>query len=449
MPQTQMRCPNCGQPILVDVQQVFDVSKDPSAKQRLLSGVPNLAACRACGYQGPLMTPLVYHDPEKELLLTFVPSEIGLPRDEQERVIGRLIQQVMKDLPQEQRKAYFLHPQTMLTYQGLVERILEADGITKEMIEAQEQRFRLIERLLQASSEEVLDEIVAQEKALINADFFMILQRLGEAAMSNGDERALRSLIALQQRLLDTTEFGQQVKTQKEEIDAAVDSLRALGDNLTRENLLDLLVDARSDVRVSTLVSLARPVMDYTFFELLTKRIAAAKGDEKARLETLRENLLSMTQEIDEAMKERVAVARRNLELLLQAEDLEAAVVQNLAAFDDVFVGIIEEELQKARRAGDLGRSAKLGQILEILKKTSGSETIALLEELLQIDDPKQLTEALRQHPETATSEFVNVLSGLLAQVQEAGDKALQERLERIFESALRLAMEAQLKQAH
>ncbi len=447
MPKTQMQCPNCRQPIAVEIQQVFDVSQDPSAKQKLLSGMPNLAQCASCGYQGPLVTPLIYHDPQKELLLTFVPAELGLPRDEQERLVGSLIQQVMNSLPPEKRKAYLLSPQTMLTYQGLVERILEADGITKEMIEAQQQRLRLIERLLQASSEDVVEEIVRQEKELVDAEFFAILQRLGEAAMAAGDERALRSIVGLQQKLLDITEFGQQVREQKAEIDAAVASLQALGDGITREKLLNLFVEAPGALRVSALVSLTRPGLDYAFFELLGQRIEAAEGEEKARLEALREQILSMTQEIDAEMQQRVEMAHRNLDALLQAENLEQAVMQNLGAIDQIFVDVVQDELQKARQEGNLERSARLAQILDILQKAGGGEEIALLEELLAIEDEEQLLQVLRSRPETASPEFVELLTGLLAQAQESGDAAMTARVERLFEAALRLSMQSQLKQ--
>ena len=37
-------------------------------------------------------------------------------------------------LPAEQRKAYLLQPQAVLTLQGMVERILQADGITREQL---------------------------------------------------------------------------------------------------------------------------------------------------------------------------------------------------------------------------------------------------------------------------------------------------------------------------
>ncbi len=51
--------------------------------------------------------------------------------------------------PAEKRKGYLFNPQTMFTYQTLIDKILEADGITKEMIEAQQKRIGLIQRLLE------------------------------------------------------------------------------------------------------------------------------------------------------------------------------------------------------------------------------------------------------------------------------------------------------------
>ena len=52
-----LTCPNCRQPILADVEQLFDVGVDPSAKQRFLSGAVNIVQCPNCGYQGSLATP--------------------------------------------------------------------------------------------------------------------------------------------------------------------------------------------------------------------------------------------------------------------------------------------------------------------------------------------------------------------------------------------------------
>ncbi|HRJ75756.1 MAG TPA: CpXC domain-containing protein, partial [Anaerolineales bacterium] len=104
MPQTQIACPRCKQLIPANVEQLFDVTADPQAKQRLLSGQSNFARCPHCGYQGRLATPVVYHDNDKELLLTFFPSELMLPVNEQEKIIGPLIKKVTDNLPPEKRK---------------------------------------------------------------------------------------------------------------------------------------------------------------------------------------------------------------------------------------------------------------------------------------------------------------------------------------------------------
>jgi hypothetical protein len=102
-----------------------------------------------------LATPIVFHDPAKELLLTYFPMELGLPQGEQERVLGRFINQVINRLPSEKRKAYLLQPQAALTMQGLVDRILQADGITREEVEAQRAKLRLFEILLRVPEDQM------------------------------------------------------------------------------------------------------------------------------------------------------------------------------------------------------------------------------------------------------------------------------------------------------
>jgi hypothetical protein len=119
MPKNQMKCPRCQQPITVQIEQLFDVTADPEAKQRLLGGVSNFASCQSCGYSGSLSTPIVYHDNGKELLLSFFPSELGLPLNQQEKIFGPLINQIVNKLQPEKRKAYLFRPQSFLTYQSL------------------------------------------------------------------------------------------------------------------------------------------------------------------------------------------------------------------------------------------------------------------------------------------------------------------------------------------
>ncbi len=239
MPQTQIACPRCRQMITANVEQLFDVTQDPQAKQRLLGGVSNMARCPHCGYQGRLAMPIIYHDNDKELLLTFFPPELGLPLNEQERVIGPLIKQVMDRLPAEKRKGYLLKPIPNLTYESMVQTILSKDGITPEMLKEQQDRVSVIERLLQASSDEVRSELIKQNLNLFDEQFFALFSRLAQSAAGSGQEPVARAMVELQKQLLEETEFGRGLKESVGELEAASKSLQDAGQGLTREKLLE------------------------------------------------------------------------------------------------------------------------------------------------------------------------------------------------------------------
>ena len=184
---TAIQCPKCGNPLAADIQQVFDQTQDPSAKTRLLRGDFNLIDCPTCQYRGALGTPLVYHDAEKELLLTFVPPELGMSNVEQERVLGRLTQSVVSALPPEQRKGYLLRPKSFLTFQGFAERVLQADGITKEMLEAQRARTRLAQALM-STDPAALDDMIRANDKEIDATVFQLVSLFVESAQAQGDK---------------------------------------------------------------------------------------------------------------------------------------------------------------------------------------------------------------------------------------------------------------------
>ncbi len=226
---TQIPCPRCRQPVVAQIEQLFDITSDPGAKQRLLGGVSNYAVCQNCGYNGPLATPIVYHDADKELLLTYFPPELGMPVNEQEKLVGPLITQVTNRLPPEKRKAYLLRPQSFLTYQSLVERILGADGITPEMIQSQKKRVALVERLLGAASPEARSEIIKQEASLLDAEFFSIFNRLIEGASASGQEQYIAQMDAIQKQLLAESEYGRKIAEQANEVQEAIKTLQAAG----------------------------------------------------------------------------------------------------------------------------------------------------------------------------------------------------------------------------
>jgi hypothetical protein len=448
MPKTQVSCPKCHQPVLADVNQLFDVNVDPSAKARLLSGVVNLIQCPVCGFQGNLASPIVYHDADKELLLTYIPPELGIPRNEQERMIGNLINQVINKLPQEKRKGYLLNPQTTLTFQGLIERVLEADGITKEMIQAQQQRLSLIQRLASASDESVRTEIAKQEDEHIDAEFFALLSRLAETALVNGDRESAQQLADLQKSLLPITTYGQQVQAQTKEIEAAITELRDAGKELTREKILELVINAPNDVRLSTLVSYARPLMDYTFFQMLSERIDRARTDGRARLIELRSKLLEMTQAIDRQVEEHVRQTREVINKLMQADDVAVAMEQTLVAVDEFFIREVNQLLEEARRQGDLAKSGKLQKMLEVIQQASAPPELALIEKYLDSPDEQSMKEFLEVNKDAITPEFLDLLANIAVQMQSGEDKEFAQHVMLANRQALRFSMERNISNA-
>jgi hypothetical protein len=447
MAKTRVSCPNCRQPIAADIDQLFDVGADPAVKQRLLSGSFNMVKCPNCGYQGGLATPIVYHDPQKELLLTYFPPELNVPRNDQEKVLGGLINQVVNRLPLEQRKGYLLRPQANLTMQGLVERVLEADGITKEVLQAQQQRLNLLQRLLSITDEAALAEVVKQEDQMMDRDFFSIMNRLIEAAMMGGDQQGAQSLVDLQKKLVPMTTVGRQVEEQNKEVEAAVHTLEAVGKDLTREKLLDIVLNAPNDIQLSVFASLTRAGMDYQFFQLLTDRLERARGTGRERLIELRDKLLKITGEIDKQMALRSSEARKLLDKILQSPNISEATQQSLAAVDELFVQVLDEVMAETRKAGDLGKLEKLQTVANVLQQASSPPPeLALIEELLAVEDDASRRAWLEAHRSELTPEFMETMTALLAQAQNGEDEELLAHLQTAYRAVLRFSMEVNLK---
>ena len=448
MPQTQIACPRCRQPITANVEQLFDVTQDPQAKQRLLGGVSNMARCPHCGYQGRLATPIVYHDNEKELLLTYFPPELNMQLNEQERLIGPMIKQVTDRLPPEKRKGYLLKPIPNLTYESMVQTILGKDGITPEMLKEQQDRVQVIERLLQASSKDVRSELIKQNINLFDEQFFALFSRLAQSAAGGGQEPMARAMVDLQTQLLEETEFGRNLKESVGELEAATKALQEVGQGLTREKLLDIVLESPSDARIRAYATIARGGMDYQFFQLLSERIDKASPDEKARLEAVREKLLDFTNEIDKQMEARSKQAQEFVESLLAQEDIVKAVRDNLNNFTQDTVDIVNQLLRQASEKSDYTRMGKLQKMVEILREVSTPPEVAFIEQLLDAPDDGTLDQMLDANKDLLNDQFMEALIGLVAQVDQASEqgnpeaKALGEKLSKVYKSALKYSMQ-------
>jgi hypothetical protein len=441
--------------IPAQIERLFDVSADPGAKQRLLGGVSNAARCQFCGYQGQLATPIVYHDADKQLLLTYFPGELGLPLNEQEKIIGPLIKQVTERLPAEKRKAYLLQPQNHLTYQSLVERILGADGITPEMLKAQQDRVNLVQRLLQITTEDVRLEVIKQNSHLLDEQFFALFSRLMESALASGQQDLAQMMNTLQAELIENSAYGRELQSQVTEMEAAAKSLQEIGQSLTREKLLELMLAAPNDTRLRALVGMARPGMDYQFFQILSEQIDAASGAEKSRLENLRGKMLDFTNAVDKQVEAQMKQAEGFINQLLQKDDIAEATRANLPGFTDAAMQVLNAMLREADAKKDAVRMGKLQEIVKVLQEASAPPEIEFIEALLGAENDNEVMKMLQENDEIVSQAFMDTLMGLAmqmeSQLQQAGgqvsaeERATIERLQQISRIALKYSMKKQM----
>jgi hypothetical protein len=333
--------------------------------------------------------------------------------------------------------------------QTMIEKVLQADGITKEMLEGQQKRLALIQRLLTIPQAADRTAIIQQEEALVDESLFSILSHLVESAMAQSDQQLARGLAAVQQELLSQTKVGKELQSQSLEAEAALKSLQQASEKgMTREILLDLLTEAPTETRFNTLVSLARSGLDYSFYQILADRITAAPEDQKQKLVEMREKLLKLTSEIDKVMQKQQGETRKLLERILAAPDIRQAAMDAIESINDMFMEILQSELQVARQKADLDRIGKLQKVITVVEEASAPPPeLELIDKLISAPDEAARQQFLQENTALVTQEFIDLLNNLM--VQSETQPQLQEAKEQIqqaFSSALRFTMQANLK---
>jgi hypothetical protein len=436
MPQVvlaRVNCPSCGHPFQTRVEQVLDVKADPGAKTRVLNGLVNVAICPQCGVGGALSLPFLYHDPDKELALVYMPMQAGRNDLERQQAIGRLTSAVMDSLPPEERKGYLLQPQVFLTLENVANKILEADGVTPEMIEEQKARAALLQRMLDATSDEVVEVIIRENDAAIDADFIRLLGLNLEMAQATGRAVDVAQLLALRDKLLELSSEGRAARTRGEMLEA----LRA---GPTREKLLELLIQAHDDPTRELLIVFGRPLLDYLFFQSLTSRIESATDeDERERLTALRSQVLDVRDRLDEETRalyeERSALLRE----LLLSDDPEALARQRFRELDQAFFNVLAANLEEAQGAGN-EEAVRLLQaiwrlILRMMEEALPPE-LRLFNRLMAAEDEPEIESVLQANRELVTEHLVQLMEDAEAKMREEGQSESADHLALVLEKA-------------
>jgi hypothetical protein len=346
-------------------------------------------------------------------------------------------------LSQQAMKAYVFQPRRALTMQGLIEQVLQADGVTPEMMEEQKARVRLIEQLMQTPPEQLIS-FIEQNDAKIDGQFFQTIATMAQRILTEGRADVAEALMQMQQIIVEHTSFGQQLIERsrvQEEIVAEVSAeLEQLRQTASRDDFLNLAMSyAEDDERLQALVGLARPAFDYTFFQELTVKIGQAPAEARDALEALRDKLLELTAIIDQQTQSALRMSAELLQELIAAPNLDQAIAENIGLLDDTFMAVLGANIQEAERRGDLNASAKLKliyeRVLEILRGNMQPE-LRFINDLLSAPSEAEAQALLEEQAESYGQPLLDMMDAVERVLSERGDDATVQRLISLREQA-------------
>ncbi len=431
-----VQCPSCRQPYAIAIQALIDVGSDPEAKMRLLNGRLNSARCPQCGAINQIATPLLYHDGAKELLISYVPMELGLPREQQERAIGDLTRELMSLLPPNSVKGYLFQPRHALTMQNLVDQILAADGVTPEMMEAQRSVIRLVETLLQTAPAD-LPRALKERDTSIRAEFFQAVAVMAQRAMQEGRPDLVQRLLEIQNQAAQHTAFGQELARRAQAQEAVVRevaaAVNALGEQASLADFVNLTFSyASKDEHLQALVGLVRPAMDYHFFQELTARIGQAPAAQREALERTRARLLELTAVIDQQTQMVMQEAVNLLQQIVNSPQPESVIAENLDLIDDTFMAVLAANIEKAEQRGDISASARLKQVYDLVAaalQANMRPELQFVNELLMSASDEQARDMIAQRAGEFGQALLEVMDAVGPILAQQGEVELVEKL--------------------
>ncbi len=430
-------CPACGTRFNAPIESIIDVGHNPQLKAHFLQGNINIAQCPQCGTQGPMTAPMMYHDPAQELALVLMPNELNLHHNDQQKIIGDMSNALINSLPPEKRKAYLLTPKTFFTMQSLVNAVLEAEGITPEMIERQKAKARLINDFLQARDEESLRALVKEHDDQLDYEFFQILTASAQATQADGKPEMAQALLGLRALLADMSSKGRAAV-------AEVDASLGLGETITREDLLGRLQAAQSDEEFEALVAAGRPLLDYAFFQTLTAQIeSTTDAGVASQLKALRTKILNTTAQQDEEARAAMQRAGDLLKAILQADDPQAIARQRLGEIDDAFFAILSANIQHAEAENRKDMAQALQQVANMiigLMEEHLPPEVRLINQLLNASYPDATRRLLESQRETLTPEFIADMDQIIAELEQASNTDVANHMKQIREQAKLIA---------
>lgn len=388
-------CANCRAQFTAPVETIVN-GQDLAMKSAFLQGRLNVVQCPQCGTVNAPVVPLLYYDLEKELALVLSPPELHLSGPAQDKVIGDLTNSLINSLPSEQRKYYLFNPKLFLSRESMVKVVLEAEGITEEMMQAQAVRNRLIEEFLKTPDEATLKEKVKAHDAELDYGFFELLTYYMQAAQMEGDRGRAQAFLALRM-------FLRRWSTQGKKAIAEIDQKLGLVIVQNQEELLERFQQTKDDEEFEALIAAGHTLLDYSFFQKLTARIdeAAKNGDKQtaAKLRDLRTKILDVKAKHEEQSRAALEKAANLLKEIMQSGRPDKVIEQKIDQIDDAFFFILSANIEEAKRRGQneaVQAFQMIGNIILSLVKEADPEEAEQAETKPEAEEKPQIFIASR-----------------------------------------------------
>jgi hypothetical protein len=426
----QINCPNCNTPFQTQIFTIVDVTQQPELKNALLNGQLNVAVCPNCQMTTMLGTPLIYHDASKQLLLAYIPQELNLSQDQEERLIGDTTSAIMQTLPPDTSQGYLFTPRRVMSLASLIDSVLEADGIPREVLEQQRKRVELISTLAAALPEEQeFNRLVQEHRNEMSPEFFATIDAFIQASVQEGQNESAQVLQMLRGKLAEMTGFsGEQQATSESSTDV--------------QQLIERLAGA-SDDALEEIIGEVRPEIDYNFFQAWTERIEAmqAEGQTEAaqRLTSRRQQIMELIERMDQEAQAMFEAGSNTLRDILAAPDAEAAMRERREEINEAFMLVLSANIAQAQRTGREDMAARMEQIsqmaIEIIQESLPPEE-RLINQLMMADTREERSSLLRSNMSMVNTDFVKKLNELADQQANQGMQEQSDKLRHLAREA-------------
>ena len=161
----------------------------------------------------------------------------------------------------------------------------------------------------------------------------------------------------------------------------------------------------------------------------------AAQGAEKERLTKLRDRLLDLTQQLDQATREGIEESVKLLQEIINSPSPRSAVHDHAEEIDDMFISVLTRNMETAEQKGDQGLMSRLRMVYEeimSLMQASAPPEVQFINALVMAPYPDGTRQILSENREAVTPELLDLIGQMADEMALGEDEGAAEMVKRL-----------------